>query len=496
MACVKQHSRRQITVAIARTSTQNTPQAPDVPTTPPRPRGPPGMAQGSSEGMRRKYAQHLDADGQELLRRDQDEVELEKRELHKRATGNVSLIDVGVDASYAGQVTIGTPGQTFDVILDTGSADLWVADSQCSSSTCQSISLFTTTSSSTFSSTNQPFSITYGSGTASGVIASDTVSMAGFSVTGQTFGAVNTTSSNLISNPLSGLMGLAWKSIAQTAATPFWQSLASSGQWSNQEMGFYLQRWRGVTGVTQVEQSGGEFTMGGIDSSKYTGSVNYISIASGDTDYWRIPVQGMTVQNGSVSLSSPQAAIDTGTTLIGVPSSILSTIYANIPGSEAMSASTGYSGYYQYPCSTTVSVTLQFGGLSYSISNSDFNLGSFTRDTSMCTGAIFQMNLTRNTSVGNRTDDGDRSGNSPIQWIVGASFLKNVYSVFRYNPTAIGFAALTGNESSVTSGSASNTTSSSTGSGSGKSSSGASVREVGVLGLVISVAIAAVAGLV
>jgi hypothetical protein len=98
--------------------------------------------------------------------------------------------------------------------------------------------------------------------------------------------------------------------------------------------------------------------------------------------------------------------------------------------------------------------------------------------------------------VGNSTDDGDRSGNSPIQWIVGASFLKNVYSVFRYNPTAIGFAALTGNESSVTSGSASNTTSSSTGSGSGKSSSGASVREVGVLGLVISVAIAAVAGLV
>jgi hypothetical protein len=58
-----------------------------------------------------------------------------------------------------------------------------------------------------------------------------------------------------------------------------------------------------------------------------------------------------------------------------------------------MDASTGYSGYYQYPCSTEVSVTLQFGGLSYSISNSDFNLGSFTRDTSMCTGAFFEMDL-------------------------------------------------------------------------------------------------------
>jgi hypothetical protein len=41
-------------------------------------------------GMRRKYAKHLDEDAQELLRRDQDEVELEKRELYKRATGNVS----------------------------------------------------------------------------------------------------------------------------------------------------------------------------------------------------------------------------------------------------------------------------------------------------------------------------------------------------------------------------------------------------------------------
>jgi hypothetical protein len=40
--------------------------------------------------MRRKYAKHLDEDAQELLRRDQDEVELEKRELYKRATGNVS----------------------------------------------------------------------------------------------------------------------------------------------------------------------------------------------------------------------------------------------------------------------------------------------------------------------------------------------------------------------------------------------------------------------
>lgn len=55
----------------------------------------------------------------------------------------------------------------------------------------------------------------------------------------------------------------------------------------------------------------------------------------------------------------------------------------------------------------------------------------------MCTGAFFEMDL---------------SSQSPISWIVGASFLKNVYSVFRYNPLAIGFAQLSGTAQTVSNG--------------------------------------------
>lgn len=339
--------------------------------------------------MRRKYANQLGSNGQAMIKRDMVE-----SGLMKRAEGNATLLDVGSDASYSGQVAIGTPAQDFYLILDTGSSDLWVAGTACTSSSCRSTNLFNSGSSSTYQSSNAPFDITYGSGAAEGIIATDTVSLAGFTVTGQTLAVVNGTTANVISYPLSGIMGMGWKSIAQTGGTPFWQELASSGAWSDPEMAFFLQRYRGVVGATTIEQEGGQFTMGGTDETKYTGSINYISFSSSDEDYWRIPMQAITVQGNAISsISNREAAIDTATTLIGVPSSDASAIYAQIPNAEAMSASSGYQGYWQYPCSTNVSITLQFGGLAYSMSNADMNLGSFTNDNSMCTGAVFEMDL-------------------------------------------------------------------------------------------------------
>ncbi|KAG6855363.1 hypothetical protein H0H87_004329, partial [Tephrocybe sp. NHM501043] len=75
---------------------------------------------------------------------------------------------------------------------------------------------------------------------------------------------------------------------------------------------------------------------------------------------------------------------------------------------------------------------MSFGGKSWPIDVADMNLGRLSATSSQCVGGIFDLGLGSN--IG--------SGQGNPSWVVGATFLKNVYSVFRSNPPSIGFAQL------------------------------------------------------
>ncbi|KAG2142885.1 aspartic peptidase domain-containing protein [Suillus bovinus] len=342
--------------------------------------------------------------------------------VEKRSTGTNLLTNQNADSSYYGTVAIGTPPVSFNVILDTGSADLWVADQACTTG-CSKVQLFNDLSSSTFHNLSEPFDIQYGSGAAEGSLGQDVVQMAGFSVPNQIFGTVTQATSGLLQPPVSGLLGLGWQSIATSKATPFWQTLASSGAWSDPVMAFQLTRFINGSNVNAAEP-GGSFTMGFLNSSLYTGTIDYQSLPT-TPSYWILPMTSLTVQGSSVTIpsgSSSYSAIDTGTTLVGGPSSAIQNIFAQIPGSQAGTGN--WQGYWMYPCNTAVHVSISFGGPSWPISPADFQLTKIS--SSQCVGAFFELN----------------TGGSAPNWIVGDTFLKNVYSVFRYNPAAVGFAAL------------------------------------------------------
>ncbi|KAK0475555.1 aspartyl protease [Armillaria novae-zelandiae] len=353
----------------------------------------------------------------------------------RQSTAGIGIVDQNTDASYFATVSIGTPAQSFDVILDTGSSDLWVADASCLSCS-SSTPLFDTQSSSTLKTatgSNSETTIRYGSGAVAGTLSADTVSMGGFTVTGQTFLAVDQTTSSLLSGSVSGIMGLAFVQIASTQATPFWQALVNGNQLTSPEMSFWLARHRGETNV-QPEESGGVFTLGGTNSSLFTGDIEFLNMPVSTPSFWLLELQALTVQGKSVALTTSGttalSAIDTGTTLIGGPSDDVAAIWAQVSGAQQ---ARGQQGLYTFPCSTNVAVTMSFGGKSWPINSTDMNLGPVTAGSNMCLGGIFDL------TAGSNIPEG--TGNPG--WVVGATFLKNVYSVFRdSNPPAIGFAQL------------------------------------------------------
>lgn len=122
------------------------------------------------------------------------------------------------------------------------SSDLWLTSSSCTNSACQGIPSFDPSSSSSFENLTTSFSITYGSGEAAGTLGQDIVQMAGFSVSNQIFAVCDEVSSDLLTSPVSGLIGLAFQTISSSGAMPLWETLASSGAWTEQLMAFQLTR--------------------------------------------------------------------------------------------------------------------------------------------------------------------------------------------------------------------------------------------------------------
>lgn len=140
-------------------------------------------------------------------------------EFGKRA-GEVALANHNLDASYSGSVSIGKPAQQFDIVLDTGSSDLWVATKGCGVG-CSAMTQFDASASSSFVNLTTSFKISYGSGQAAGTLGQDVVTMGGYSVASQTFASCDTITSGLISSSVSGIMGLSWQSLAYSGGELF-----------------------------------------------------------------------------------------------------------------------------------------------------------------------------------------------------------------------------------------------------------------------------------
>ncbi|KIK55986.1 hypothetical protein GYMLUDRAFT_248204 [Collybiopsis luxurians FD-317 M1] len=320
------------------------------------------------------------------------------------------LTDEEDDVEWAGTISIGTPGQDFLIDFDTGSSDLWVPSSSCTSSTCSSKHTFDASASSTSSEQSESFSIQYGDGsTVSGPVYTDTVSVAGVTVTGQTFSPVTTLSSSFADDPIDGILGLAFPAISNLNADPFFVTANSQGAVSSNEFGFFL------------ASSGSELFLGGTNSDLYSGDIEYHDVDT-STGFWQITGASI-ASGGTTAVSGFETIIDSGTTIMYGPPDAVAQFYDSVNGATLFDES---EGFYSFPCDSVPDVSFNWGGDDFSISADNFNLGATESGSSDCVGALAAQDL----GLGDNT------------WLLGDSFMKNVYTAFSFERTAVGFATL------------------------------------------------------
>ncbi|XP_044068236.1 pepsin A-like isoform X1 [Siniperca chuatsi] len=342
------------------------------------------------------------------------------------------------DLSYYGVISIGSPPQSFSVIFDTGSSNLWIPSVYCSSQACENHRRFNPQQSTTFKWGNQPLSIQYGTGSMTGYLAIDTVEVGGISVANQVFGISRTEAPFMAYMQADGILGLAFQTIASDNVVPVFDNMVKQGLVSQPLFSVYL---------SSNSEQGSEVVFGGIDSSHYTGQITWIPLSS--ATYWQIkmdrykentskntnhkhklhkasllncnpssavPPHSVTINGQTVACSGGcQAIIDTGTSLIVGPTSDINNMNAWV------GASTNQYGEAVVSCQNIQSmpaVTFTLNGQAFTIPASAY---------------VSQNSYGCNTGFG--------QGGSDQLWILGDVFIREYYVVFDAQAQYVGLAS-------------------------------------------------------
>ncbi|KAL2104044.1 hypothetical protein ACEWY4_000912 [Coilia grayii] len=311
------------------------------------------------------------------------------------------------DLSYYGVISLGTPPQSFRVIFDTGSSNLWVPSVYCNSPACNNHRKFNPQSSSTFQSTQQTVQIQYGTGSMTGILGYDTLEVGGITVSNQIFGLSQTEAPFLQYMTWDGILGLAFPSISNSGATPVFDNMMSQKLVSQYFFSVYLSR---------NEQSGSVVLFGEIDAQYYTGSLIWIPLVS--ETYWQIEMDSVTINGNVVACGGGcQAIVDTGTSQIIGPTNDI----------DNMNGWVGASNY-------------QTGGSTVSCGNIQ-NMPDVTFNIN---GQALTLPPSAYVSQGNNGCSTGFAGVVNDQlWILGDVFIRQFYTVFdrQYNMVGLATAA-------------------------------------------------------
>ncbi|KAF2071097.1 hypothetical protein CYY_007583 [Polysphondylium violaceum] len=320
------------------------------------------------------------------------------------------------DAQYYGAITIGTPGQPFKVVFDTGSSNLWVPSKKCPITVpaCDLHTKYNSALSSSYVANGTTFSIQYGSGAMQGFVSQDTVTVGSLVVKDQLF-AEATAEPGLafVFAKFDGILGLAFDTISVNGMPPVFYNMINQGLVSQPLFSFWLSKTPGT--------NGGELSLGSIDSTKYTGAITYVPLTN--ETYWEFKMDDVLFNGQSLGFCGSEgcpAIADSGTSLLAGPVSFVEAINLKLGavsvGPEAI-----------FPDCSVISslpnIAFTLNGKQFVLTPQDYVLQVTEFGKTECISGFMGIDI-------------------PIQpiWILGDLFISRYYTVFDFGNRQVGFA--------------------------------------------------------
>ncbi|KAF7506474.1 Vacuolar protease A [Endocarpon pusillum] len=322
--------------------------------------------------------------------------------------GHTVPVENFLNAQYFSTIALGSPAQEFKVILDTGSSNLWVPGSECGSIACYLHTTYNAEDSSTYKKNGSEFAIRYGSGSVKGYISQDTLRIGDLEIKKQDFGeATEEPGLAFAFGRFDGILGLGYDSIAVNHVTPPFYNMLDQGLLDEPVFAFYI----GGDG----EQS--EAIFGGIDKDHYTGKM--VKIPLRRKAYWEVDLDAITFGSETAEFDNTGVILDTGTSLIALPSTLAELI------NKQIGAKKSFNGAYSVDCSKRTSapdMTFNLSGYNFTISSADYIIES----GGSCLSGFIGLDIP------------EPAG--PLI-ILGDVFLRRYYSVYDLGNNAVGLAA-------------------------------------------------------
>jgi len=316
-----------------------------------------------------------------------------------------------MNAQYYGEISLGTPPQTFSVIFDTGSSNLWVPSTHCTSIACFLHNRFDSKKSTTFKNNGTEFEIHYGTGSLEGIISNDVLSVGDITVENQDFGeSVKEPGLTFAFGKFDGIFGLGYDRISVKGVVPPFYNMINQELLDEPIFSFWL------SDANKVQEVGGELVFGGSDQSHFTGDIHWAPVRR--KGYWEVELEKVAFDGEEIDMEDTGAAIDTGTSLLAVPTVVAELI------NKQIGAKKNFAGQYVIECDKVPGLpdfSLQFNGKLFTLTGYDYIL----QVQGQCISAFMGLDIPE--PLG------------PI-WIIGDAFLRRFYTIYDLGNNRVGFA--------------------------------------------------------